>query len=473
LSEIRFKANARQKEALKLLYDDIHDSVGYGGGGGGGKSYVGVFWCWSQCIMYPGVRYFFGRNELKNIKATTLKTYYKFLSDYSVPSEQQGRFHENTSTITFNNGSEIVLIDLKFMPSDELAKSLGSLELTGGFIDESNEVDFRMIDIVHTRVGRHKNEEYGIFPKILETFNPSKDHVYRRFYKPWRQGTLPKGTAFVQALALDWLDHREYFEEHLQVHPDEALKWYGIYITKLLTRTKTTKQRLLFGNFEYDDDASSLCSYDTISNTFTNYHVKKTGQRYLISDIALQGSDHWVNAVFDGFVLIYIERIAKCTGKEIIERLTQLKIRFSVPNSNIIYDADGVGGFVGDKTGNAGFFPGSKSFVANATPKPVKGDKENYENLKAQCGYRLAKRINDAELYLQAIEHDEEMKELAIEEMEQLKSRDHDKDGKLKLIRKEEQKANIGRSPDLLDVLQMREYGELTPRPKGLSVGNR
>jgi hypothetical protein len=43
----------------------------------------------------------------------------------------------------------------------------------------------------------------------------------------------------------------------------------------------------------------------------------------------------------------------------------------------------------------------------------------------------------------------------------------------LKLIRKEEQKANIGRSPDLLDVLQMREYGELTPRPKGLSVGNR
>jgi hypothetical protein len=48
------------------------------------------------------------------------------------------------------------------------------LELTGGFIDESNEVDMLAITMINTRLGRQMNKEYGIVPKLLETFNPDK-----------------------------------------------------------------------------------------------------------------------------------------------------------------------------------------------------------------------------------------------------------------------------------------------------------
>lgn len=51
--------------------------------------------------------------------------------------------------------------------------------------------------------------------------------------------------------------------------------------------------------------------------------------------------------------------------------------------------------------------------------------------------------------------------EPATEELEQVKSRDNDKDGKIRLIRKEDIKEFLGRSPDLSDTIMMREYFEL------------
>ena len=57
---------------------------------------------------------------------------------------------------------------------------------------------------------------------------------------------------------------------------------------------------------------------------------------------------------------------------------------------------------------------------------------------------------------------DGELKEELIEEIEQLKSKDADKDGKRKIMGKDEIKENIGRSPDLLDNLVMRMYFEVS-----------
>ena len=58
----------------------------------------------------------------------------------------------------------------------------------------------------------------------------------------------------------------------------------------------------------------------------------------------------------------------------------------------------------------------------------------------------------------------DDLKEGLIEELEQIKRKNSDKDGKLEIIGKDEIKENLGRSPDLADCLMMRMYFELIPK---------
>ena len=65
------------------------------------------------------------------------------------------------------------------------------------------------------------------------------------------------------------------------------------------------------------------------------------------------------------------------------------------------------------------------------------------------------------------------LKKRLIEELEQVKSRDLDKDGKLKIITKEEVKERLGRSPDFSDMLMMRMWFELqmiSKRPGTINI---
>ena len=83
-----------------------------------------------MCNKYSNVRYGIGRKELKRLKQSTLSSYFKFLQDYKIPLAQQGKYNSQDGTIKFSNGSEILLMDLAFQPSDPLYTRLGSLELT-------------------------------------------------------------------------------------------------------------------------------------------------------------------------------------------------------------------------------------------------------------------------------------------------------------------------------------------------------
>jgi hypothetical protein len=85
---------------------------------------------------------------------------------------------------------------------------------------------------------------------------------------------------------------------------------------------------------------------------------------------------------------------------------------------------------------------------------------ENYYNLQSQCCYKLAEKINENGIYIAADIEGSEREEI-IEELEQLKSYDLDKGGKLRVLPKAKIKENIGRSPDWRDMLMMRMYFEL------------
>lgn len=71
-----------------------------------------------MCRTYPGVRYAMVRDTIKNVKATTVKSLFDFYRDYNIPEEFRGKLNEQKSTISYKNGSEIVLVEGCYYPSD-------------------------------------------------------------------------------------------------------------------------------------------------------------------------------------------------------------------------------------------------------------------------------------------------------------------------------------------------------------------
>ena len=108
---------------------------------------------------------------------------------------------------------------------------------------------------------------------------------------------------------------------------------------------------------------------------------------------------------------------------------------------------------------------GFKCFVAQQTPfkNPKTRMPENYANVKAQCGWALAKKVNAGELAVRTT--NPTIKKYLIEDLEQVKQKDADKDGKLALISKDIIKKITGRSPDFGDLLIMRFYFDYVPKP--------
>lgn len=409
-----------------------------------------------------------GRSKLKNLKETTLNTFFDLAKQLNISN--QFDFNAQKNIIYFHNGSEIILKDLFLYPSDPNFDSLGSLEITGAFIDECNQIVYKAWQIVLSRC-RYKLKEWDIYgnptnkmkvieidkngiptkwqnskneitsgltPKVLGTCNPSKNWTYSEFYKKKKDKQLPVNKKFIQALPSD--------NPHLPKS----------YIESLSSLENTSKERLLYGNWEYDNDPNTLIEYDAILDLFNNSHVKK-GKSYISTDIAMQGSDRFVVGSWSGLNLKIIKDYNKTDGKEVVENIVSLKNDTNTPNSRIVYDSDGVGNYL------SGFLKGAKGFVNNGKPISVGNKNIQYQNLKTQCQYKLAEYINERKIYISA-KLSEETKKLIIEELEQLKSYQTDRDGKLKTVPKHLLKQTLGRSPDFLDMLTMRMLFELKPK---------
>lgn len=422
----------KQLLAMKLLNSPDVTNIGYGGSARSGKSWIASEYLTMSCLSYPGTGWGLGRKELKNLKRTTLLTLFKVFNKYRLVYRKDYNYNQQDQIITFANGSQIFLIDTAYQPSDPLFLRFGGYELTGVVIDESNESQYEAIEILFGRCGFRKNIEYDLPPRCLEMFNPDKGHVYNRFYLPHKEGRELPNQKFIKALPLD--------------NPDPAVKkWMDI---QMVTASEITIQRLVHGNFDYDESKDKLIEHDAMSDYFTNAHVKAEGHKYITADIARLGRDSTMIRVWQGLRVIERVQIFKSKVNETADSIKQIAIKHSVPMSRTIVDEDGVGGGVRDILNCFGF-------VANK--KPI--GKTNYSNLKAQCTFYAAKLINDRAMY-------EPCDNAALvsnirQEFEWVREREVDSDGKLKVISKDEVKLAIRRSPDDWDSIMMRAYFEL------------
>lgn len=438
----------KQQDALKtLVIDTVVEELVYGGAAGGGKSFLGVSWLFLSCLAYPGTNWFIGRYKKSQIFESIVETTIpKVCRKFGI---ERKLFRINTikGFVKFGNGSNINFLELAYKPGEDREYDrLGSTEYTGGWIEEGGQVPVLAYEVIKQRIGRQLNDEYGIPGKLLITCNPTKNWIYSQFYKQWRESALEEHKAFIQSL----VDENTYIETG--------------YVDRLNKLTGQEYERKRKGNWEYTGGPEDLVQYDAIIDSFDNIHVEARGEKYLTVDIAMQGSDLFRAVVWHGFVAIEHTSVPKTGGRQILEVVQDMRTRHGIPARNIAYDADGVGAFLG---GTGGFIPGAMPFHNGGAPlkeKETRGKKPpNYENLKTQCSYNLAKRINNNGYYFKAIESKEDQ-DMLIEELEQIKRRDADKDGKLKIVRKEDVRQAIGRSPDFSDVVMIREVFELDYR---------
>ena len=429
---IESKVNIKQRLAYNYLRDNETKFLLYGGAGGGGKSWLGCEWL-MQCAYYlPGTRWFAGRNNLKDSRQSITVTFDKVAKWHGFTS-----FTNTDDGISFYNGSEIIFLDLTYYPvKDPMYERLGSKEFTGGWIEEAGQVHYLAFEVLKTRIGRHLNDVYNIQGKILITCNPKKNWLYRDFYKPWKEGKLYSPYAFIPALVQDNPYATDDYLESLRN-----------------TKDKVTKERLLYGNWEYDSDPAVLCEYDAICDLFVNDHGKAVGISSASADLAMKGRGRFVAGHWIGNVCTI--RIDKdfSPGKMIETDLKNMMIECKIPRSMTIVDSDGLGAYL------ESYLTGIKEFHGGS--RPINPE---YDNLKSECAFKLAELINSRSLRVVCSEH---QKEQIMEELGVLKQDHIDADTRKKgIISKDKMKEILGRSPDYLDMLIMAMFFRIKPIPQ-------
>lgn len=218
---------------------------------------------------------------------------------------------------------------------------------------------------------------------------------------------------------------------------------------------------------EYVDNAGALFHYDKLVDVFSNT-VTKSNEKYLITDIADDGSDKTIFSFWEGLEEYRREEFARLNTESIISKLREYAAQERVPYSQIAVDAIGVGAGVASSSMLDGIIGYKSSYgpirtdasivllpnVHYRTGAPLTSE---YRNLRSQCIFKLADLVNNHQI---ASRITGQMKEKTIEELA-LYQEDGKGDGKRAATGKDDIKTILGRSPDHSDTWIMRMYFEI------------
>jgi phage terminase large subunit len=437
------RGNPKQKECARYWIDNETEEILYGGAKYGAKSNTGCNLIFGDALMYPETKYFIARDSLTDLRRYTIPSIYEVFKLWNLDPNKYMKYNGQDNYFLLYNKSIVDFVDASYSPQDPEWHRFGSRQYTRGWCEEIGDMHEGAITNLFLTVGRWMNREYSLPKKLLLTCNPHKGYGYRVFYKPYKAGTLEKKKKFISALPSDNKAGDPEYIKSLINHPD-----------------KNERERLAFGNWEYDNDPTKLIEYDKILDIFTNPEIK--GRKCMTNDIARLGGDRIVHIDWDGFV----GTVTAYQRQKLDVTLTNIEARRTkngIGKSDVLVDSDGMGSGIEDMGGYKGFVNNSRPLPDPKKPVDDRGKAlpENFDNLKSQCGFRMADRINNNGIKLIV---EDWMKPLIIEELEWVKQKILDSDMKKGLLQKEKVKEGIGRSPDFWDTILMREWFELKPK---------
>ena len=416
----KIELTPKQSLIFKHFHNPNISEILFGGNVGSGKSFGACVLMIAQCVKYSGIRVLLGRNELSSLKKTTLVSFTEVAGIMGLIEGYHWSINNSTNIITFSNGSEIYLKELKLYPRDPEFQRLQGELITFAVIDEAGEICKKAKDAVFSRCGRWKNAKYGITPQVIMTCNPSDNFLQSQFYKPLMNETLLPYRRFIMTTMYD--------NEHLPQSYFDNLKRMDI----------VSRERLLYGNWDFkEDDGSRLTKYDLLEKMYINPIIRPRGIGYLSCDIAFT-SDKCVIVRWVDDTIVEIVEVNKDDKPE--ETILAMTKSHNIKMRNVVYDADGVGKYLRN------YLKGAHAFMGNGKVY----NKENYQNLKAQIFFKNAEMIKDGIIKI-ATDHE---KEQVLKELYAVRSAPLEvMDGKLKLLPKKVLKKELGHSPDYADAI--------------------
>lgn len=432
----------------------------FGGGAAGGKSFLIGLLCAIACKQYPGTRWALARKELKSLKQTTLETLISKVHRTLGITENEYKLNMLDSTLKYTNGSEILLLDLTAKPSDPEMESLGSLELTGAFVDEIGEVNKKAFDILASRVNRWLNKEYGITGKIVGSTNPSPGFVRQEFFDKYEA----LGGGRIQR----WQNGYVFVNGERVVAYDVYIRSTAIdnpfiddnYVEGLRRLPPQERKRLLDGDWNYLDEDNSLFTM-AIIDKMTVYNIPEEGtkfEKYIGVDPADAGKDSTVVTLVESGVITQQLEIKSPTMKDsaigfhIAGKLIQFAEKHGFNKTtarHITIEGNGVGASLRDALRVLGW----NVQVYTAT---LQTRNEGYYQFMLDADSGAIKVLNTI-----------------IEEgtlLRQLAAHRYDLDsGKPVVTRKKDLRKTLGRSPDHADSAMIANMAANKMKPKNIS----
>lgn len=215
---------------------------------------------------------------------------------------------------------------------------------------------------------------------------------------------------------------------------------------------------------EYLDNTGALFHYDSLIDVFSN-NIVKQGQKYLLVDVAEDGSDKTIFSFWEDLEEYKREEFERLNTENIVNKIREYARLDYIPYSHIAVDAIGVGAGVASSSMLDGIIGFKSSYGAIRTEADivklpyVHYLKEpplvtEYRNLRSQCVFKLAELVNNHKI---ASKLTGRFKENIIEELANYQDVSKG-DGKKLATLKEDIKEIIGHSPDHSDTWIMRMY---------------
>lgn len=468
------KLSEKQKQGYDLFMRPEITTILFGGGAGGAKSTLVCFLAILTCSQYPEIRWGLFRRTRSNMNKTLYPTMREMLNLMGMVQDVDYVDRVlSAGHITFANGSRVEFNELEWKPSDPQMAAIGGREYTYAAIDEAGEIVEPAFDIVQSRIGRWRNKEYHLVPKLIVTCNPSANFLRDRFYEPykksssptklegyavWEDGTYwdydsncykPAYSCFVRSTAFDnpFLD-RNYIPTLMKQPPSERRRLLGGDWNFADSENSLFPMELLYKATAYDlpeQEYRSVIQEQGILSKPTEKQMEKfkvpVFRKFIGVDVADKGKDRTVVSLIDGNILIdqRVLDIGRIDPEAPISRLYADKLEQYAVNhgftknyaKNIWVEDNGVGAGLRDMMR-------TKGWSVTAYTATAKARSEYYYQMY------LDMDAGDFKIYDGLNGKDQLFRELGVHTYETVNLEP-------KVLKKENIKAELGHSPDLAD----------------------
>lgn len=195
-TEVLFDPFPKQLEFLQAVFSGKYSTIMYGGAIRGGKTAGGIGALLLLAKKYPKSKWAIVRDSLPTLKRTTIPSFFKFC-----PTNFIKTYNQDTQTVTFTNGSQIIFFAENYNDDKELNRWRG-LEVNGFLLEEVNELNEKSFYKAIERSGTHVISDKPK-PIILCTCNPANNWVKEKFYDKWKTGDLPESWLYINSRIFD------------------------------------------------------------------------------------------------------------------------------------------------------------------------------------------------------------------------------------------------------------------------------